>query len=119
MSPKIVWWEMQTKEGIAVGVALHSSKQPMKRTGFICGGLWVSRIHLGTAALVLDHGEVRGCFILRSCLFRWKLSESLYYFRQSGIETVSFQRDGRQNFVTGEKKVLPVSKSNYKLVQEE
>lgn len=65
---------MQTKEGIAVAVALHSSKQPMKRTGFICGGLWVSHIHLGTAALVLDHGEVRGCFTLRSCLFRWKLS---------------------------------------------
>lgn len=61
-------------------------------------GLWGSPTHLGTAALVLEHGKT----VLFSAV---ALSDedylSLYI---TGTEIVSFQGDGRQDFVTGEKK---------------
>jgi len=84
-----------------VDVTLHYRKQHPKRVGW---DLWESPTHLGTATLVLGHDKVRGCFVLCSCPDKWRLSESSYYFRQSGTETVSFQGDGRQDLVTGEKK---------------
>lgn len=77
-------------------------------------GLWESPTPLEAAILVLDHGKVRGCFILYIYPVRWRLSESCII-----SERVCLSKGMEHTTWLQEKKPTAAFESNYQLVQAE